>query len=82
MAENSIGFIFDSFWCYTIVICQTCLKNIKERLKTSRVYEFSGQPSYGVNEHTVESSVNLGFEINIASLSLENTKKKTKVACS
>ena len=49
MAENSVGFIFDSLWCYTIVICHPCLKNIKERMKTSRVYELSGQPPYSHN---------------------------------
>ena len=38
--------IFDSLLCCTIAICKTCLKIIQESMKTSRVYELSGQPSY------------------------------------
>ena len=41
---------FDSLLCYTVVICKTCLKNIQETIKISRVYELSGQPSYCIDE--------------------------------
>ena len=57
MTENSAGFIFDSLLCYTIVICKTFLKIIQETMKTRRVYELSGQPSYILDIGIVQNFV-------------------------
>ena len=45
MEENIAGVIFDSLLCYTVVICKSCVKNVQETMKVSRIYELSGQPT-------------------------------------